>query len=431
MPAPKVDLGYAVTLPPREAIRYFESKGHKITFNWQDMWQEAHARAFTVAGVTKLDMLADIQQAVATAIATGQSQRGFVNSLYTTLQAKGWWGQHESTDPLTGEVRVLKTTPARLNLIYRPNTQSAYMAGRYKQQVENAAAEPYWRYVAVLDQKTRPSHSTLHGRVFRYDDPFWDSHYAPNGWGCRCRVDSMSEARLQRNKLTVESSAGRMVQKTVQVKNSRTGLVTPRTVAGFKDDGGAICYTDVGFSYNSGKTFVRDALAQMPSPPQVSAQNWQSLGLPRLRDVPSSAKQPAPPLLAQAPTREAAEQQLAKALGFTGAQNLRCIQTPVGTRTLWRDLLPHMVAKVEDARERFANYVLATLTRPYEIWLKNHADGNLRENYIGLFQEGKYALLVVVRINRDGSLLWNSMQRDIKKMDSLREGWLIWQKNKS
>lgn len=143
MPAPKVDhginLGYAVSLAPKEAIRYFESKGQQITFNWQDMWQEAHARAFTVAGVAKMDMLADIQQATATAIATGQSQRGFVNSLATTLQAKGWWGQHETTDPLTGEVRIFNACPSRLNLIYRQNTQSAYMAGRYKQQMENAA----------------------------------------------------------------------------------------------------------------------------------------------------------------------------------------------------------------------------------------------------------------------------------------------------
>lgn len=128
-------------------------------------------------------------------------------------------------------------------------------------------AEPYWRYVAVLDQKTRPNHSLLHGRVFRYDDPFWDTHYAPNGWGCRCRVDSMSEARLQRKKLSVESSEGRMVEKTVQVKNSRTGAVTPRTVTGFKTADGATCYTDVGFSYNGGKTFVRDMQAQIPEPP--------------------------------------------------------------------------------------------------------------------------------------------------------------------
>lgn len=110
-----------------------------------------------------------------------------------------------------------------------------------------------------------------------------------------------------------------------------------------------------------------------------------------------------------------------------GPEQLKIVDTPIGKRTIWRDLLPHMVEKRTDARERFAHYVLATLQKPHEIWLKQHIDGLLREHYIGLFQHGKEGLLVVVRINRDGSIFWNMMQRDVKKMDTLREGWLLWQ----
>ena len=96
--------------------------------------------------------------------------------------------------------------------------------------------------------------------------------------------------------------------------------------------------------------------------------------------------------------------------------------------TLWRDKLAHIVMKEADARERYANFVLPTLHSPYEIWLKEHEDGKLRKNYVGLFQMGKNALLVVIRINRDGSLLWNMMQRDIKGLDSMRCGWLVFKK---
>ena len=132
-----------------------------------------------------------------------------------------------------------------------------------------------------------------------------------------------------------------------------------------------------------------------------------------------------------APSREAAEAQLAKALGFTGKERLRVISTPMGRRTIWRDSLPHIVAKEADSRERYANYVLPTLEQPCEVWLKEHADGKLRENYIGLFSEGRNALLAVVRINRDGSLLWNVMQRAPQDMDRLREGWLVYTKTRS
>ena len=100
----------------------------------------------------------------------------------------------------------------------------------------------------------------------------------------------------------------------------------------------------------------------------------------------------------------------------------------MGSRVIRRELLAHMVEKRADARERFANYVLPTLERPFEVWLKQHEDGKLRESYIGLFHEAKYSLLVVVRINRDGSLVWNMMNREPKKMDSLREGMLVHQK---
>lgn len=100
----------------------------------------------------------------------------------------------------------------------------------------------------------------------------------------------------------------------------------------------------------------------------------------------------------------------------------------MGSRVIRRELLAHMVEKRPDARERFANYVLPTLTQPFEVWLKQHEDGKLRENYIGLFRETKYSLLVVVRINRDGSLVWNIMQREDKKMDKHREGMLVYKK---
>ncbi len=41
--ADDVDLGYAYTLKPEEAIKYFESKGYVIGFRWHDVKDIAHA----------------------------------------------------------------------------------------------------------------------------------------------------------------------------------------------------------------------------------------------------------------------------------------------------------------------------------------------------------------------------------------------------
>lgn len=423
MPTP--DLSYAIGLEPVEAVRYFRSKGIAVTENWHDLWQEAQARAFTVTGITKLDLLQDIRGAVDMAIREGRTERWFLNELAPVLKKKGWWGKKEVTDPHTGEVRYVRQgSPARLKLIYRQNVQSAYMAGRYKRQLENADHAPYWRYIAVLDQKTRPAHAALNGKVFRYDDPFWGAMYPPNGWMCRCRVAAYSESRLKRRGLKVESSDGHMVTREVETVNRRTGEVTRRSVTGYRHGGtGSLeSFTDAGFSCNPGKVWLEDALANVPDPAQ--AVTWKDMGLRPLRDVPAEERLPAPELLPRAEDRESAVAQLEKALDLADRFQ-RIVETPMGSRVIRREMLPHMVAKELDGRERFANYILPTLQTPFEIWLKQHEDGKLRENYIGLFNDAEYAMLVVVRVNRDGSLFWNFMQRVDKKMDKLREGVLV------
>lgn len=281
---PKPDLSYALGLTPVEAVQYFRSKGIAVTENWHDLWQEAHARAFTVAGVAKLDLLQDIRGAVDTAIKEGRTERWFLNELAPILKKKGWWGKKEVTNPDTGEVRhVRQGSPSRLKLIYRQNTQSAYMAGRYKQQLENADSAPYLCYIAVLDQKTRPAHAALHNMVFRYDDPFWGAMYPPNGWNCRCRVAAYSESRLKRRGLKVSDSAGHMVTRVVETVNRQTGEVIRRTVTGYRHGGkGSLeSFTDAGFSYNPGKVWLEDALANVPEPAQATT--WKDMLAPPAR----------------------------------------------------------------------------------------------------------------------------------------------------
>ena len=65
--------------------------------------------------------------------------------------------------------------------------------------------KPYLRYVSMEDARTRPQHRALHGKVFPLEDPFWQTHYPPNGWNCRCNVEGVSPARLKRRKWKVES----------------------------------------------------------------------------------------------------------------------------------------------------------------------------------------------------------------------------------
>jgi SPP1 gp7 family putative phage head morphogenesis protein len=262
------DLSYAIGLPPEKAIEYFTSKGYTFSWDWQDVWQEAHAKAFTVAKALRMDVLQDIREMVQKSLDEGITFARFKKELTPKLQAKGWWGKEKIIGDEEGGKVVQLGSPRRLHTIYQTNLQTAYMAGRYAQQMENVADRPYWQYVAVLDSATRPAHRRLHGKVFPYDDPFWDAFYPPNGWNCRCRVRALSAQDVKDRDLEVSQGKDQLHEEEVLVsRNTRDGVVpgfTPGTtrykkVTVYTDPKtGLTVYPDAGWSYNPGKAWLPD-----------------------------------------------------------------------------------------------------------------------------------------------------------------------------
>ncbi|MGO3029528.1 phage head morphogenesis protein [Pseudomonas helleri] len=256
MPSP-ADLKAIFGLEPENAVEYMKSKGYAITWNWQEMLDQAHDQAFTVAKAMRLDLLSDIRGALETALQDGQTLKQFTKAMQPVLEAQGWWGKQVIVDSSGGAEMVQLGSPRRLKTIYQTNLQSAYMAGRKASMEETADTHPYWRYVAILDGMTRPSHRALSGKVYRHDDPVWSSIYPPNGFNCRCRVTSLTEAALKRRGFTVDSSAGRMETRTVETgADKRTGEIRTAQVTSLRttDSDGrvAVFSTDPGFNHAPG-----------------------------------------------------------------------------------------------------------------------------------------------------------------------------------
>lgn len=232
-------------LPFDEAIKAFRAKGYRPTFNWQEMMGEEHAYSFTVAKATQRDILQDIRGAMDEAIAGGQTLQQFTENLRPTLVQKGWWGKQSMTDPQTGEVRDVQLgSPRRLKTIYETNMRTAYSSGRWEQVQRTKEIFPYLRYVSVMDGRERPEHRALHNLVLPVDHPFWLEHYPPNGWGCRCSVQQLTAADVERLGLKVSDSPPDIPRRTV--RNTRTGEITtvPRGI-------------DPGFNYNVGRARMR------------------------------------------------------------------------------------------------------------------------------------------------------------------------------
>ncbi len=252
MPQP-VDLGYAATLEPKLAVDYFRSKGYVISWNWQETKAATHAQAFTVAKAVRMDVLTSIQSEVDRAASEGTTEREFIKTLTPRLQAQGWWGKQMIADSAGGIEEVQLGSPARLATIYRTNLATSYQAGRYQQQLGSTETHPYWQYIAIMDGNTRKSHAAMHGRVFRFDDPIWDTLYPPNDWGCRCRVRALTAEQVKRMGLTVESSVGAITTQTVESGvDKRTGEVYESDVTTFTR-GKQRMTTGAGWANNAGQ----------------------------------------------------------------------------------------------------------------------------------------------------------------------------------
>jgi hypothetical protein len=74
-------------------------------------------------------------------------------------------------------------------VIYDTNISTSYAAGRW-QQLNDPDVKRFYPYKVYRhgDAKVpRPHHLAWDGITLPADDPWWKTHFAPNGWGCHCR----------------------------------------------------------------------------------------------------------------------------------------------------------------------------------------------------------------------------------------------------
>ena len=229
--------------PPKEVIEFLKRKQLKPTFDWQEMWQQEHQVAFTVAKATQLDILQDIYDEMRRAMNNGETFQSFQKSLRPLLQKKGWWGIKEMTDPLTGKIKLVQLgSPRRLKLIYDTNLRTARAHGQWQRIQRSKRAMPYLKYEIGPSKEHRKEHVQWNGLCLPADDSFWDTHYPQNGWGCKCRVRQVSQVEYDRLNKTGKIGTKAPAIKRQEYVNDRTGEIS-RVPDGI----------DPGWDYNPGK----------------------------------------------------------------------------------------------------------------------------------------------------------------------------------
>lgn len=166
-------------LPFVEQSEFLRQKLSLPTERWDDIRYNAHDRAWVVAGAQGADLLADLHDAVQRGIDSGEGLADFRKRFPDIVKRRGWSGW-------TGQ-----GTPGgegwRMRVIFETNLQTNYAAGRLRQLNEGGFS--HWVYKhSHLSAEPRAQHLAWDGLTLPKDDPFWRTHYPPNGWRCRCRV---------------------------------------------------------------------------------------------------------------------------------------------------------------------------------------------------------------------------------------------------
>lgn len=175
----------------KEAVDYFRQKINLPTKRWNDLEGAMHTRAFTVAGAMREDILCDFRKAVDSAIANGESLQDFRDNFYKI--ASKW---RESDPSFDEKMKKPKYGAWRSKVIYQTNMLTASAAAQERQAREMPDVFTHAKYVCMMMDTSREEHKHWNGVVLPLEDPWWEKHSPPNGFGCLCEKEFISKYEM-------------------------------------------------------------------------------------------------------------------------------------------------------------------------------------------------------------------------------------------
>ncbi len=216
-----------------EAVDYLRGKLPEGTLRSDDLAGPVNSKIFAVAGAVKADLLRDLQDALVTAKADGRTITDFRKDFDKAVAEHGWTYKGKRG--------------WRTRVIFDNNMRSAAMAGRWAQIQDNKKHQPFLQYRTAGDSRVRPMHRLWNGLIYRVDDPFWQTHYPPNGWGCRCTVRAYAQADLDEKNLQLSEPFDMKEREVV----TRDGEIKDRVPIGI----------DPGWDHNVGQSWIAPEVA--------------------------------------------------------------------------------------------------------------------------------------------------------------------------
>lgn len=154
---------------------------------WRGLQAAEDAAATRVADEVLTAVTRDLLEAVLQAIEGGTSFETFRADYDRIVTAHGWRSQ--------------RGAGWHAQLVYRMQTSFAFATGRREQAERLEAARPgtyFGRLVTVGDHRVRHAHVLMHGIIRPIGDAYWETHWPPNGFNCRCYAQVVTAGMMRR-----------------------------------------------------------------------------------------------------------------------------------------------------------------------------------------------------------------------------------------
>lgn len=162
--------------PHTEAIALIRGKPVVTREVFDGLLPELRARAFVITGVEGAHVLQRVRDAIAALPEGG---------------AAGTWDKVKGEVADALEPHLGDQAERRAELLVRTHGFQAFQASNWRVAQEDADTT-HLQYLATEDERVRDSHLALNGLVLPKNDPFWEKHFPPWDWGCRCRTRPMN-----------------------------------------------------------------------------------------------------------------------------------------------------------------------------------------------------------------------------------------------
>lgn len=143
----------------------------------EEVLQLIRYKAITIAGVEDAELVEAVKQKLLDAVERGADFGDFKAQVNSIFDSYG----------------ITRASSNHLQTVFRTNIFSSFSMAQLNQVEAMKDRFPMWRYVAILDDRTRPSHRQLNGRLFEVGK----GPIPPIDYNCRCTAQYLHISEVE------------------------------------------------------------------------------------------------------------------------------------------------------------------------------------------------------------------------------------------